>query len=421
MKRKRLLIISAIVVVVAGVLIFNRVRSSAGVYQFETVKPEQKDISNTVTATGTLEAIVTVEVGTQVSGVIEKIYVDYNSNVKQGQLLANIDETPLKAQLEQSQASVDDAEAELIFQTANYNRLKTLFEKQLIAQTDFDQATYSFNRARAALSNAKSVYNRNKINLDYATILSPIDGVVLSRVVDEGQTVAAGFTTPTLFTIANDLTRMQVEASVDEADIGKVHNGQRVDFTVDAYPEQVFAGTVSEVRLMPSVTSNVVTYTVIINAPNPEKKLMPGMTASTVVYVEERNDAMVIPARALRYTPDQVLLTDYFNSLSGEENLSVEDMAGIPLPDQNTAGKERVIAASVTLPFNQEQEAVWIKNGNEIRRVEVQTGINTGFEVEILSGLEETDEVLLMMSFAKPGEEDESEGRSFMPPPPGGR
>ena len=230
-----------------------------------------------VTATGTLEAITTVEVGTQVSGVIEKIYVDFNTQVKKGQLLAQLDKTPLQAQVDQSQATVDNAEAELTYQKSNYERTKALYDKQLIAKSDYDLAVYNFNKAQASLKNAKSVHDKNKINLSYASIYSPIDGIILDRAVDEGQTVAASFNTPTLFSIANDLTQMQVEANVDEADIGQIVEGQRVEFTVDAYPDMKFAGVVSQLRLQPVETNNVITYTVIVNAPNPDLKLMPAI------------------------------------------------------------------------------------------------------------------------------------------------
>ena len=207
------------------------------------------NISQTVTATGTIEAITTVEVGTQVSGVIEKLYADFNSVVKKGQLLATLDETMLRASLDQSRATLMDAEADLKYQKLNYERSKALYEKSLIAQADFDQVEYNYKRAQASVANAKATLERNQVNLDYATITSPIDGVVLNRAVDEGQTVAASFNTPTLFTIANDLTRMQVQADVDEADIGQVKNGQRVEFTVDAFPGETFEGTVTEIRL----------------------------------------------------------------------------------------------------------------------------------------------------------------------------
>ena len=293
-------------------------KSAEQTFSFETAKVGKGTISNTVTATGTLEAIKTVEVGTQVSGVIEKILVDFNSQVKKGQLLAQLDETPLLAQLEQSKSSVDQAEAQVKYQKATYDRYKVLVGKKLIAQSDFDLAEYNYNNAVAALKNAKSVYDKNRINLSYARIYSPIDGIILNRAVDEGQTVAASFNTPTLFTIANDLTQMRVEAKVDEADIGQIKMNQRVRFTVDAYPDLKFTGSVSEIRKQPVVTSNVVTYTVIIQAPNPETKLMPGMTASTTIFVNEKNDILVVPGKAVRFSPDQEVYSTYLKSLPFE-------------------------------------------------------------------------------------------------------
>ncbi|HAH23055.1 MAG TPA: efflux RND transporter periplasmic adaptor subunit, partial [Prolixibacteraceae bacterium] len=276
---------SAVVLLAIGFLVYTSFRDTKETVSYETAKIERGTISNTITATGTLEAIKTVQVGTQVSGVIEKIFVDFNSQVKKGQLLAQLDETPLLAQLQQSKASVDQAEAQVKYQKATYDRYKVLAEKKLIAQSDFDLAEFNYNNALGQLSNAKSVYDKNKINLSYARIYSPIDGIILQRAVDEGQTVAASFSTPTLFTIANDLTQMRVEAKVDEADIGQVRNGQRVEFTVDAFPLRKFSGEVTEIRLQPVSTANVITYTVIINAPNPEKVLMPGMTANAIFYV----------------------------------------------------------------------------------------------------------------------------------------
>ena len=243
------------------------------------------------------------------SGIIEHVYVDFNDNVKQGQILAKLDETALRAQLEQSQASVDQAQAQLNYQEATFNRLKALFEKNLIAQADYDQALYNYENSKASLSNAKSALDRTKVNLAYATIYSPIDGVVLNRAIEEGQTVAASFNTPEMFTIVNDLTQMEVQTSVDEADIGQVIQGQRVEFTVDAYPDLKFEGSVSQVRLQPVTTNNVVTYVVILNAPNPDKKLMPGMTASATIYIEEKQNTLVLSGKALRFTPDTEYLT----------------------------------------------------------------------------------------------------------------
>ena len=295
MKKKIIYIIVALVIVAGGFTMYKSFGKAKQTVELETAKVVRGGISDEITATGTLEALETVEVGTQVSGVIQKIYVDYNTQVKKGQLLAKLDETPLVAQLEQSKATVDQAEAEVQYQKATYDRYKVLIEKKLIAQSDYDLVVYNYNKAIASLKQAKSVYDKNEINLSYATIFSPIDGIILDRAVDEGQTVAASFNTPTLFTIANDLTQMQVEANVDEADIGKLVVGQRVDFTVDAYPNMKFDGKVTQIRLQPIASSNVITYTVVVDAPNPEKKLMPGMTANVSFYVTEKNN-IVLPS-----------------------------------------------------------------------------------------------------------------------------
>ena len=268
-------------------------------------------IINTITATGTVQADTTVLIGTQVSGVIKKIYVDFNSNVRKGQLLAEIDKTPLETQVQQAQASLDDAKSEVVFQTATYERYKALLDKKLVAQADYDQVKYNYDKARSNLKTAQAGYDKAMVNLNYASIYSPIVGIVLNRAVDQGQTVAASFNTPNLFTIGNDLSMMQVQANVDEADIGQVRISQPVDFTVDAYPNETFKGSVRQIRLQPVVTSNVVTYTVIVNAPNPEKKLMPGMTANITVLVQKVDSVPVIPAKALRFTPDAAYLAEY--------------------------------------------------------------------------------------------------------------
>ena len=280
-------------------------------YTFETAVVKKGSIINTITATGTVQADTTVAIGTQVSGVIKKIYVDFNSSVKKGQLLAEIDKTPLQTQVQQAQASLDDAKSEVEFQTATYERFKALIDKKLVAQADYDQVKYNYDKARSNLKTAQAGYDKAIVNLNYASIYSPIVGIVLNRAVDQGQTVAASFNTPNLFTIGNDLTLMQVQANVDEADIGQVKMDQPVDFTVDAFPNETFKGSVRQIRLQPVVTSNVVTYTVIVNAPNPEKKLMPGMTANITVLVQKVDSVEVIPAKALRFTPDAAFLAEY--------------------------------------------------------------------------------------------------------------
>lgn len=403
MKKKWIYTASAVVVVLIALFIFKGSRSTEASFALETGHIEKGTISNTITATGTLEAITTVEVGTQVSGVIEKIYVDYNSQVTKGQLLAQLDKTPLQAQVDQSQSQVDNAEAELIYQKSTYDRTKALYDKQLISQADYDLALYNYNKAVASLKNAKSVHDKNKINLGYASICSPIDGIILDRAVDEGQTVAASFNTPTLFTIANDLTQMQVEADIDEADIGQVQVGQRVEFTVDAYPDMKFSGSVSEVRLQPVETNNVITYTVIVNAPNPDKKLMPGMTASITTFTSEKENIWVVPGKAIRFNPDQSLLTEYEKSLGETAEPSAPQV-------RNTASE----------PQQGPANAVWVKKGNRIERISITVGETDGINYEVLSGLKPTDELVLSLA-KQTTKEAKASVSPFMPTPPGAK
>ena len=408
MKKRTLIIVAVVVVLVLAILLIKPFAKKETAVTFDTVKVEKGSITNTVTATGTIEAIITVEVGTQVSGILQHVYVDFNDNVKQGQLLAKLDETSLKAQLEQSQSQVDQAQAQLNFQEATYNRLKVLFDKKLIAQADYDQALYNYENSKAALNNTKSNLARSKVNLDYATITSPIDGVVLNRAVEEGQTVAASFNTPTLFTIVNDLTQMEVQTSVDEADIGKVKQHQRVEFTVDAYPEMKFEGNVSEVRLQPVTTNNVVTYVVILSAPNPEKKLMPGMTASAIIYVEERTNTLVLSGKAINFKPDAAYMTKMMANM--QAGVAGRNSAQAAIPEKTDAG---ISAAAGTSPQGMPPagmspgagqmpdgtKTVWVKDDKgAIHPVPVSIGINNGSKIEILTGLKEGDEVVIAMN-----------------------
>ena len=394
MKKKIIYIVVAVVIVAGGFTIYKSFGKAQQSVELETAKVVRGNISDVITATGTLEALETVEVGTQVSGVIQKIYVDYNSQVKKGQLLAQLDETPLIAQLEQSKATVDQSEAEVQYQKATYDRYKVLIEKKLIAQSDYDLVVYNYNKAVATLKNAKSVYDKNKINLSYATIYSPIDGIILDRAVDEGQTVAASFNTPTLFTIANDLTQMQVEANVDEADIGKLAVGQRVDFTVDAYPDLKFDGKVTQIRLQPIESSNVITYTVVVDAPNPEKKLMPGMTANVSFYVTEKKNIVLLPAKALNFNPDPAQLSQYT-----ESHPEIEIQRSTP----ETSGK-----------------TIWLKQGNQLKKQKVDLGDTDEIYYEVISGVKDGDEVVLAINAESVAVAEKSEARSpFMPQRPG--
>ena len=393
--------------VVSTIIVVKTLTKKEAAVTFETAKVEKGKITNTVTATGTIEAITTVNVGTQVSGILQHVYVDFNQNVKQGQLLARLDETALRAQLEQSQSSVNQAQAQFNFQEATYKRLKVLYEKKLIAQADFDQAIFNYENSKAAVNNANSAFDRAQVNLDYATITSPIDGVVLNRAVEEGQTVAASFNTPTLFTIVNDLTQMEVQTSVDEADIGKVKQGQRVEFTVDAYSDMKFEGNVSEVRLQPVTTNNVVTYVVILSAPNPDKKLMPGMTASAVIYIEEKDNTLILPGKAIRFAPN----AEYLLKMNNPDHSSVAGrntaMAGVPDKGKEvyasvvgTNGESSGSAGPDQYKGESKQSInnVWLKDEiGRIKSVPIKTGINNGFNIEVLSGLKEGDEVIISM------------------------
>lgn len=394
MKKKIIYIAVAVIIVAGGLIVYKSFGKAKQTVELETAKVGRGEISDVITATGTLEALETVEVGTQVSGVIQKIYVDYNSQVKKGQLLARLDETPLLAQLEQSKATVDQAEAEVQYQKATYDRYKVLIQKKLIAQSDYDLVVYNYNKAIASLKQAQSVNDKNKINLSYATISSPIDGIILDRAVDEGQTVAASFNTPTLFTIANDLTQMQVEANVDEADIGKLIVGQRVDFTVDAYPDLKFGGEVTQIRLQPIESANVITYTVVVNAPNPEKKLMPGMTANVSFYVTEKKNIVLLPAKALNFNFTEEEIVKCRESHPELELLNI-------YPE--TSGKN-----------------IWVKKGNLLQKQKVELGDTNETSYEVLSGINEGDEVVVAINTAAVTTTKKVATKSpFMPQRPG--
>lgn len=378
-------------------------------YQFFYTKPAPRvslvtvgvasgEIVTEVTATGTVEPVDQVDVGTQVSGLVQKIYVDYNSAVKKGQLLAELDKTNLNESVANAQAAYNAAQNQLNYQQLNYNRQKSMYEAQVISKADFESAEYQLQNAQASLVQSQAMLRQSKTNLNYAYIYSPIDGVILSKEVEEGQTVAASMSTPTLFSIAKDITKMQVEANVDEADIGNVREGQRVSFTVDAFPDLTFSGRVKQVRLGATTTSNVVTYTVIVDADNPDQKLKPGLTATITIYTKELKDILTVPAQALAFNPDQALLQSYY------ESLQITD----PLPP---------LARS-------EGSAVWIKKTNgALEARPVTTGEKDGVNVEIKSGLSLGEEVATSLSQAEQtGRQAEAEGSSsspFMPKPPG--
>lgn len=390
MKKRNLLIAAG--VVAAGVCIWLIARPSKGPkVLLETAPISHITIRNSVTATGTVEPVTQVEVGTQVSGIIDKLYADYNDQVKAGQLIAEMDKVTLQAELESAQAQLASSKTEYEYQTKNYARTKTLHEKQLVSDAEYDQAFYLYETARNAYEQSQAAMVKVKRNLGYATITSPIDGVVISRAVEEGQTVAAGFETPTLFTIANDLTQMQVVADVDEADIGQVADGQRVQFSVDAYPDDTFEGTVLQVRLEATTESNVVTYEVVIDAPNPNLKLKPGLTANVTIFTLEKDDATAVPTKALRFVPNAELL--------GELGLTIDQT------EQQAAPGSREL---------------WVKEGTMLRPRRVYAGAASGDMTEITEGLTGSEEIVTGLVTAKPRQEAAAIERSpFMPGPPG--
>ena len=380
------------VIIAAAIFMVAGKRKVLQQVTYDTVSVERGDVAYFVTATGTIEPVTEVEVGTQVSGIIAKLYADYNSTVKEGQIIAEMDKVTLESDLASARATYDGNRAEYVYQEKNYARSKGLHEKNLISDTEYEQAEYNFSMAKSAYENSKAALAKAERNLSYATIASPIDGIVIDRAVEEGQTVAAGFETPTLFTIAADLTKMQVVADVDEADIGGVKEGQRVSFTVDAYPDDVFDGRVIQIRLGSSAgsssvtstaTESVVTYEVVIAADNPDLKLLPRLTANLSIYTKEAHDVLCVPARALRFNPHAM----------ATKNDRIIDCEG--------AAK------------------LWTKDGNVFTAHPVTTGISDGVSTEITGGMEEGMEIIAGASFAGLESLAKKNGNPFMPGPPG--
>jgi HlyD family secretion protein len=397
-KKAKISIGASLFILIAALLYFFVFKTSTVPLTVETVTARTGDINTVVTATGTIEAVKQVEVGTQVSGVVEKIYVDYNSTVKAGQLIAELDKENLRQAHTQAQAAYKVALNERNYMQTIYERQKSLYREKVISQSEYQEAEYNLATAKGSLEQKLSDFKKAETNLGFANIYSPIDGVILSRDVDEGQTVAASFSTPTLFTIAQDLKQMQVEADVDEADIGNVKQGQRVVFTVDAFPGEEFNGAVTQVRLNSTVESNVVTYKVIIKADNPDEKLKPGLTATVSIYTMEIKDILILEAKALNFTPDPDLLQKY-NAGAGMKAVQA---------DVKKAAPENAL------------KTVWIKSAKGMEPMEVKTGRTDGINYEILSGLSKGDEVVTTLEDAGAAGGMPQGGASspFMPKPP---
>lgn len=386
-KKKTLVIVAVAAIAALAVWLLSGGKKEEKI-TFDTAAVVPANIMNSITATGTIEPVTSVTVGTQVSGIVSKLFVDYNSVVKKGQVIAELDKTNLMSQLNTAKTQLATAQSQLNYQTANYKRYKTLFEKGLVAADDFDNAKLSYTQAKEQVASAKEEVQRAQTNLGYATITSPIDGVVLSKSVEEGQTVAASFSTPELFTIAQDLTNMQVVADVDEADIGDVKEGERVTFTVDAYPDDTFEGEVKQVRQEATTTNNVVTYEVVISAPNADLKLKPGLTANVTIYTAERKGVLSVPSKALRFTPQK-----------------------------ETVGKMKIVDVANA------KNKVWTIEGNSIVAHKVNIGMTDGTNTQIVGGIAEGTKVVTGLNVMG-GEEEkpmEAQGESspFAPGPPG--
>lgn len=344
---------------------------------FKQEKVSLQTLQNSVTATGTIEAVTSVTVGTQVSGIVNKLYVDYNSQVKKGQVIAELDKTNLLSELNTAKANMASAQSQLNYQNANMKRYQTLYQKGLVSADDYENALLTYRQAKEQVATAKEQVQRAQTNLGYATITSPIDGTVISKSVEEGQTVAASFNTPELFTIAKDLTNMQVVADVDEADIGAVKEGDRVTFTVDAYPDDTFEGTVKQVRLQATTTNNVVTYEVVISAQNADLKLKPGLTANVTIYTQERTGVLAVANKALRFTPTK-----------------------------ETVGKDMKIVDS------KGKNKVWTLDGKTLTAHPVSIGQTDGMHTEITKGLKAGQQIVTEIVVNTPEDDSNDQQQS---------
>ena len=373
--------------IVAVIVIVALVKCTGGKKEekisFDTAKVEKTNIQTSITATGTIEPVTSVTVGTQVSGIVSHLYVDYNSVVKKGQVIAELDRTNLISELNTAKANLSSAQSSLNYQLSNYNRYKELYNKGLVSADEFESARLQYLQAKEQVNTSKESVQKAQTNLGYATITSPIDGVILSKSVEEGQTVAASFNTPELFVIAQDLTDMRVIADIDEADIGGVKEGQRVSFTVDAFPDDHFEGRVTQVRQQATTESNVVTYEVVISAPNNDLKLKPGLTANVTIFTLEKNDVLAVPSKALRFQPNEAFL---------QKGETIEDCEG--------------------------DHKLWTKEGTVFKAHKVEVGTSNGIMTEITGGIKVGTEILTDFNISGgAADAEQQQANPFMPRP----
>jgi HlyD family secretion protein len=407
--KKKSLIISLVIVMAAVAFYYFYFRSGrdSKPVSFVAGKAQYGYIAKSITATGTVQPVDTVSVGAQVSGVVKNVYVDFNDVVRQGQLLAKVDPSIINAQLDQVKATLANAQTNLQYQQSNYDRQTQLYNLGAISKSDFQVALNQYNMARAALANASAQLKLNERNLYYTNIYSPINGVVLNRNVSEGQTIASSFNAPVLFVIARDLTKMQVRAAVDEADIGGVRTGQRVTFTVDAYPDDVFEGHVQDILLHPTVSANVVTYSTLIDVDNESMKLRPGMTTSINVFIQEDSNALLIPSRALNFKPDTSILKKYTIQRAEGTTAGAGKAKKNFLPNDTTKN----------IPGNEayKKSFVWTRHGDTLTERRILTGMTDDSYVKVVGGLLPEEEVITNMVVGGNNNADEAQRSPFMP------
>ncbi len=380
MKKATFLIL--LTIISAGVAVyFLFIKNKEEGFSWRTATVEKGDITTLVTATGSLSAVTTVQVGTQVSGTIAKLLVDFNSTVKKGQIIAILDTTFLVASRNEAAANVEKAKAQFDQYTRELQRVKKLYDVHVSTQMEYETALTNYELGKSNLKSVEAQFSRAKINLRYAIIRAPISGVVISRNVDVGQTVISSFNAPTLFTIANDLTKMEVLANIDEADIGQIKLGQSVSFGVDAYPYDVFTGLVKQIRLQPVTLQNVVNYVVIIDVPNPDMKLMPGLTANIDVKVQERKDVLKVPISTLQFTPPE----SYFSS-----------RATLAKTKKRSELEIEIVAPEIKMQpqASHDMGVVWLLEGDSLRMEQVITGISDGTFIEVAGNVHPGDIVV---------------------------
>ena len=416
---KRAIIIIVLVLLAGGGVWYFYFRKDEKPVVLTTEQPRYGYISKSVTATGTIEPVDTVNVGCQVSGTIDAIYTDYNAKVTKHQLIATLDKSLFEASVNQYKANLQVVKAALVYAQNTFERESTLFKTGAIAKADYDNYENQYEGAKATVGSVQAQLDAAVKNLDYASIYSPVDGVVMTRNVSVGQTVAASFSTPTLFIIAKDITKMQVQAAVSEADIGDVRNGLRVTFTVDAYPDISFTGTVNQIRLEPVTNANVVTYTTIISAPNQDLKLKPGMTANIFIFTKEVDSALLLSAKAIKFKPDASMAKQFtiIPDSAGERaaqraaRRATNNPLAPPRHRHDTTGREVDTATNAATPA-----FVWLKVGDSLVERMVTTGLNNDTQVQILSGLDINDEVINGIEVQTKGQAVSGAVRSpFMP------